>query len=46
MVRAQDLLDFEYGPSGCKFQAPVMTPIPGIASAMVMGWTRRMLYLL
>jgi uncharacterized hydrophobic protein (TIGR00271 family) len=26
--------------------APLMTPILGIASAMVMGWTRRMLYLL
>jgi len=26
--------------------ASLMTPIPGIASAMVMGWTRRMLYLL
>ena len=26
--------------------APLMTPILGISSAMVMGWTRRMLYLL
>ena len=26
--------------------APLMTPILGVASAMVMGWTRRMLYLL
>ena len=26
--------------------APLMTPILGIASAMVIGWTRRMLYLL
>lgn len=26
--------------------APLMTPILGIASAMVMGWSRRMLYLL